>query len=629
MAAILNEEPPDVGAVSKPIPPGLARIVRHCLEKEPGSRFQSARDVRFDLESLSEATTGATVPLRAVTGRRQLAIVALGLAALGVCAATFFAVGKRVGRNPVPSFHRLTFRRGAVTTARFAPDGQTVVYSASWDGAPAEMFSVRLDSPESHSLGYVNADLLAVAPSSELAIARGRPLTIWADVGTLALAPFSGGAPRDLEERIGWADFSRDGREMAVVRQTDQGYQLEYPMGTVLARTSGWISHPRISPDGQLVAFIDRPSAMSLVGSVAVVDRAGRKKTLTAAFTEASGLAWSPRGNEIWFNAGRAPGRWALRAVTLGGTERLVFSETGHLDIQDVAANGRVLVSVTESRGRIFFRGEGDTAERELSWLDWSLLQDLSPDGRWIAFFESGEGTGVNNTSYLRETSGAPPIKLGSGHYPRLAQDGRLVVVVRRDLSNPDRPQSIVLYPTGPGKETTIDIPGIYVLRAGLLPDGRTIWFLGHEPTGGNRLWLTDLAAARPRPVTPDRVPPVRPFITPDGKHAIAGSGSAIWLYPLGGGEPRLLNGVQGGEEIAAFAADGQSIFVYRPSDMPVKVDRVDLRTGRRGLVREIAPADRAGLLGNFLVLLTPDGRSCAYTSSQVLSGLYLIEGLK
>ncbi len=627
MAAILHEEPPDLVELGKEVPPGLARLVRHCLEKEPPDRFQSARDVAFDLESLSQTTPAATGPLRLATARKRMAVGILGLALLGLCAAVFFLLGERAGQTPPPSFQRLTFRRGAVTAARFAPDGRTVVYSAEWDGAPAEVFSVRLESPESRPFGYERAHLAAVASSGDLALVRARSRQGFLSVGTLAQAPFSGGTPRDLEERIVCADFSPDGREMAVVRGTDTEFRLEYPVGAVLARSSGFLSHARISPDGRAVAFVDHPYGTNLGGSIAVIDRAGRKKTLAAGLKEVLGLAWSPNGREIWFGGMRASRRGQLRAVALDGREHVVLSNARYVFLEDVARDGRVLVTVGDWRSRIFFRGEGDATERELSWFDWSVLSDLSPDGTRIAFSEAGEGTGAEEATgvaFVRATSGAAPVKLGPGAWPHLSPDGQHVVAVRRASTPVDR-DAIVIYPLGPGQETTVPIAGFAILSGGLLSDGRMIWF-----SDGRRFWLTDLSGSKPHPVTPEGSTPIG--IAPDGAYAVARSGGTLGLYPLNGGEARRLAGGQQGERIAGFAADGRSLFLFRGVEIPVRVFRVDPATGRRELVRQIMPADRAGLGGAgspIVFRITPDGKSYAYTTTQVLSDLFVIEGLR
>jgi len=332
-------------------------------------------------------------------------------------------------------------------------------------------------------------------------------------------------------------------------------------------------------------------------------------------------LAWSPRGDEGWCAA-----RNELRAVTPGGRQRVLYTHLTELVLHDVAPDGRVLAAAAERRSRSFFRGEGDPADRELTWLDWTIVHDFSADGKWIAFFESDLAVGFKSVVYLRETSGAPPMKLGEGLWPRISPDGRFVVAVRYDT------KEIVLYPVGAGPARKIPFGEVDVFSAGLLPDGKTICFAGNEPQRRERMWLTDLDGSKPRPVTPEGVSSRRNVFTPDGQYVLAGlRGKKPVLYPLAGGEPRPIPGIETNEAIAGFSADGQSAFAYRFSERPIPVFRLDLRTGRRQLVREIMPADRSGSnIGSGPgVSMSADGRSYVYTLNQTLSELYLIEGLR
>src|SRR5690349_9914311 len=141
MSAILREEPPPLTATISSVPPALERIVRHCLEKNPYERFQSARDLKFDLSELSSPSltsgsgVGASLPVPPVTSRRsRTALLAMAAAVLLVLAAG----GGWLAHAPVapqPTFQRLTFRRGIVSMARFAQDRKTIVYGAAWEGA--------------------------------------------------------------------------------------------------------------------------------------------------------------------------------------------------------------------------------------------------------------------------------------------------------------------------------------------------------------------------------------------------------------------------------------------------------------------------------------------------------------
>ena len=537
-----------------------------------------------------------------------------------------------------PRFQPLTFRRGWVSAARFTSDGQTVVYSASWNGAPSELFSTRLGSPESVPLGYPHADLLAVSSTGELALLRSPGSlcfsSLWAGFGswsassrswpassTLALAPFSGGTPRELDDAGFGADYSPDGRSMAVARVTDTGTQLDYPLGTARAQDvwgtyPGWfmrsLTVARISPDGRRLAYFKGGTEL------VVAELGGASKTL-ASNLRPGGLAWSPDGSEVWF-----AGERTLRAVTVSGRQRVVYASADPVVLHDVTKDGRVLLTVIRMGKPMLFRGDKDAGERDLTWLDWSMPTGLSADGRLVVFWESEMGVGGVETVFVRDTGGAPPVKLGEGIDPCLSADGRLVAAVQRDQNE------VVVYPVGPGVTRTVSVTGIQPRTACPLAGGKTICIFGSEPLRGMRIWLTDIGGAKPRAISPEGVRGVYPYVTADGQNAVARVGGAAWLYPLAGGQPRLLAGVPEDELIAALGADSRSAFVYRPGEMPLRVFRVDLQNGRRELSREIGSVDRAGMgIMGSPVFLTPDGESYIYSPTSVLSVLYLIEGLK
>jgi eukaryotic-like serine/threonine-protein kinase len=623
MAAILKDEPPEISTVRGSLPPALERIVQHCLEKDPDARFQSAQDVVFALETLSQTSQTPAAPSNAIRQRRQtwLKWVAAGTLAFGLLAGTF--IGYRLSKQPEKVFQRLTFRRGRIQAARFTPDGNGVVYSAQWEGEPSELYTARFDSPGSRALGSAGAELLAISSSGELAT-KESPQPVSSSFflpGILARVPLSGGAPRALENRITFADWSPDARELAVVRETDQGQQIEYPIGTALYRTSGALSLPRISPTGDQIAFIEHRIASDDGGTVGTVDRRAHKKTLTTYYESTSGLAWSPNGKEIWFAAAKHGARCDLLAVTLAGRERTVYSGSTRLALHDISHDGRVLASNEDDRATLWFRGATDTRTRELSWLDWSVLSGISRDGKMVAFSESGEGAGGGPVSYLRDTGGAPAIALGQGLYPTFAPDGQSVVVVG--------PSSMTIYPVGPGESKHISITGFAIRIAGLLPDGKRIWFNGGEGSQGLRFYLTDVNGAKPRAITPVGVRHVSPSVLLNGKYLAGRSQSGLRLYPIEGGE-QIAIPVDAKElaYIAGASDDGHTLFLAT-EQIPSQIYPFDVKTGRRELMMELAPVDRAGAIGALTVQMTSDGKSYAYSYPQELSELHLVEGLK
>ena len=287
MSAILKEDPPDLSVTNQNIPPGLERIVRHCLEKNPEQRFQSARDLAFDLEALSGVSSAGAPADRgrrrtsAARKPRRLLPIAAAVAALGAVLAGSYFLGTRRGSAAPPAFRQLTFRRGAIWQRAVRSDGKSVLYSASWNGKPTEIYVSHPESPESRPFGVAATDLLAVSPSGELAVSVNADFdTAFTRRGTLARVGATGGAPREVLEKVHFADWSPDGRDLAIVRRVDRRTRLEFPAGKVLYETAGWISHPRFSHEGDRIAFLDHPEINDDGGSAAIVDLAGKKTSI-------------------------------------------------------------------------------------------------------------------------------------------------------------------------------------------------------------------------------------------------------------------------------------------------------------------------------------------------------------
>jgi eukaryotic-like serine/threonine-protein kinase len=625
MSAILKEEPPDLSATNQIVQPGLERIVRHCLEKNPEERFYSARDLAFDLESLSQVSGAAPAPhAEGKRGRLWPLLTGALLATALLSGSLAYLAGKRAGDRPPPSFFQLTFRRGEILSARFAPDGQTVVYTAAWDGKPIEIFVGRLESPESRPFGLSGAEVLAISKSGEMAVSLNRSsVGGFRRTGTLAQLSMAGGAaPRDILEDVEWADWALDGRALAVVRSARGQNRLEYPIGKTLYQTNGWISNPRVSPDGDLVAFIDHPSVTDDGGTVAVVDRSGRKKVLSEPFSSAQGLAWRPDGREVWFTAAEVSLR-ALYTASLSGRVRLRSRIAGNLTLRDISRDGRLLVTRDTFREEILARPAGASTERDLTWLDYSLPTALSPDGRTVLFTEGGEGGGPGYSVYVRKTDGSPAVRLGEGFGQALSPDGKWAVVILRSTSDPQ----LAAYPTGAGEAKLFTKDGLSVLNASFLPDGKQILFTASEPGHGLRLYLRDFDGGKPRALTPEGYRGSR-VVSPDGASAVVtGPDRRIYLYPLEGGEPTAIPGLDENDRVAQFAAGGHSLFVFRQGEAPMRVYRVDASSGRRELALTLMPQD-AGGVSELTALVTPSGDSYAYSYSRTLSDLYIVDGL-
>ncbi|HLB87654.1 MAG TPA: protein kinase [Terriglobales bacterium] len=640
---ILEHTPTAPTSLNPQLSPKLEEIVNKMLEKDRDLRCQTAAELRSDLKRLKRDTESGRVAARSGTSASSAAVqpavqpaaqrqrLVPALAALVVIAAVAgaFFLGRRTARTaPVapPVYHQLTFRHGGIRMARFAPDGKTVLYSAAWEDKPVELFSTRPESPESRPFGLQNAEVLSISASGEMAVLLGsRSIEPFVNSGTLARVPLGGGAPREILEGVQWADWSPDGTNFAVVRDLGGQNRLEYPIGKVLYQTGGWISHPRISPKGNLIAFIDHPARRDDAGSVVVVDMAGNKKTLSGEWETAQGLAWSPGGDEVWFTTARLGVGRFLYAVSLSGPERLLAREPGTLTLQDVGRDGRVLLTRDVLRVGMLGRTEGDTKERDLSWLDWSAPNDLSADGKTLVFTESGEGGGENYAAYVRKTDGSPAIRLGEGFGFALSPDGKWVI-----SGLPHPPVQLSILPTGAGEARPMTHDAINHNRARWFPDGKRFLFLGNEPAHGLRLYVQDVEGGKPRAISPEGVSASQFVLSPDGRLVAAvGPDQRGYLYPVDGGDPRPISGFPLGDTPAAWAGDGRSLFIYRHGELPSKVSRLDLASGQKQLWRELMPADSAGVTDLSVILITPDAKNYVYEYGRTLSDLYLVEGLK
>jgi serine/threonine protein kinase len=394
LTAILKEDPPEMVRAGADIPQACEKVVRHCLEKEPDNRFQSARDLAFAINTLSDVTTGKQLPPFRTKVRLRVWLTRIAAALLLVAVAVLLTVRLRPLANP--EFHRVTFERGTVYSARFTPDGRTVVYGAAWNGRPLQIYSTIPDSLLARPLGLTSAYLLGLSRNSELALTlRGSPGSrLERENGMLARSPMLGGTPREMLQDVVWADWSPGG-DLAVVHHANGRDNLEYPVGKVLYQTSGSISHIRFSPGGERIAFLDHPERWDNSGSVCVIDLAGHKTTLSSGWDLENGLAWSPSGNEVWFTAMESEASHrSLWAVNLSGRKRKVLALPG-VTIQDIAPDGRLLATVDIERLAMEWSAK-DKPIQDLSWYDWSVVKDISPDGQSVLFEEGGEPGPIN-----------------------------------------------------------------------------------------------------------------------------------------------------------------------------------------------------------------------------------------
>lgn len=582
------------------VPPGLARIIDHMLVKDARSRFQSMNDVAFALRLHSGGHSSSDSATRV----------------------TQVPDSRARERDFVP----LTLRRGRIGNARFTANG-TVVFGAAWEGNPIEIFLATPGKLESISIGVPGADLLSVSPTGDLAISLDRAfLGGWVSAGTLARMRSAGGAPRKIHERVLDADWAPDGKNMAIIRQVDDGtVVLEYPIGRRLRVSGGWLSHLRFSRDGSRLGFIDHQWFGDDGGRPVVIDLEGHEVMVPSEVNQSTaGLAWSPDGSEVWVAGDRFGHGRDIIGYDMSGKFRLVMSSPGMLTLCDVTADGAMLVTHDNHRREVYTARHGEVAEKNLAWYDWPYLAAIADDGSELLIEEqrarSGERSGA--AFFLRSVDGGPAVQMGDGRARALSPDGNWIA------ADTGIAGCLELIPTGVGESKPVKIDQFAeAIGWHWFPDGKSVLVLGHGHDQSRLSLRVPLDGSQPTPVGPGNLGwPCA--ISPDGERVVAlGPDDRLMSYPIGGGEGAPVNGAFRGEWPICWSSDGTSIYVYPRGKTSLSVDRIDMSSGERMVWQEVRPSDAAGILDVFPVWLTPDGETYAYSYRRCLSDLYLVTG--
>ncbi|HMF10344.1 MAG TPA: protein kinase [Thermoanaerobaculia bacterium] len=621
LVAVIREEPEPLGQAAPKAPAPVRWIVERLMAKDPEERYASTKDLARELKSIRDHLTETSVSggieaAEPVRPRRRGWVAPAAAALVAGIAAGFFVHGLTSAKAGTPVvLTQITYARGGLAGARFAPDSRTIVYSAAWEGLPLDTFTTRAGSSESRSLGLLGAKVLAVSSTGELAVAlKSHFLFGFESVGTLARVPLDGGAPREVLEDVESADWSPDGKNLAVARLIGNRSRLEYPIGKVLYEASGWVGDVRVSPEGSLVAFIDHPVRGDNIGTVKVLDTSGKPR-LAGPFA-ISGVAWSPQGDEVW-----SSGRSVISATTLSGKTRRVWNAPGAF-LKDLARDGRVLWALNASRREIVGYSAGEQAERNLTWLNWSFPKGISADGKIVLFEEENiQPQGI----YLRKLDGSPAVRIGDGDAWGLSPDGKSALTKRDGVTS-----QFTLLPAGAGEPRPLPETGLICQAGAWFPDGRHILIMGREAGRGVRLFVQDISEGKPRAITPEGVSILFHTVSPDGRWIVAtGPDRRIFLYPVEPGEPRPVPGLVPEDIPLRWTADGASLFVYRPSAPPLRVEKVNVKTGERTLWKEIRPPDPSGVQQVGPIEISPDEKSYVYSYRRVLDELYLATGLR
>src|SRR5688572_21230420 len=634
MAAIVTAEPPTLSSLQPRVPAALERLIRRCLAKDPDDRWQTARDMAAELRWIAEEGS-ANIPAVATTRRSRRALLWAGVAGAALTGAVVAATAASMWPRPgVAEYLPATFRKGIVSAARFTPDGQSFVYSASWEGQPYAAFLARPGNPDARDLQLQDARIMSISQAGDMAVLfGGQNITHTWGTRMLARIPMAGGARRDMLSGVVDADWIPGSDALAVIRDpgSNRPWTVEFPAGTTVHETpAAWSL--RVSPDGSRVAFFEGPVMFGSPAQamITVVDRSGRKSTVAQDWA-GIGLAWAPSGNEIWFTATRpAPGEFApsLHAVSLSGVERPVYRAADWLVLHDISRDGRVLMSRNTIRIGLTCKRPGDTSERDLTWQLASAAQGISPDGKMLVFEDELLSSPSGNPSiFSRNVEGSPAISIGDGTGAALAPDGKWVVA--------NRGENLVLLPTGAGAMVTLPKGELVRIGSGAwLPDSKRIVFTGYAADNTPRGYLQEIPAGLPRTITPPGVVLADKAAARD-ESSVLGRVSGTWvLFPIHGGDGRPvpvltpedipLQWSHGGRYVYTVASAGDG------TQAAVDVFRVELATGDRTLWKTLMPSDPVGVEDmRRTVVITPDAQSYCYSYQRRLGDLFVVDRLK
>ncbi|HSE42921.1 MAG TPA: WD40 repeat domain-containing serine/threonine protein kinase, partial [Acidobacteriota bacterium] len=422
LASVIHKDPEPMSS-SGAIPSPLRWIVERCLAKDPEERYASTRDLARDLarlrDHIAELTTAPeiTAPVdRPAVGmwRKYLWMI---LPSLLLLISAFLFIKSRTVSTPVTdipkevSFRRLSYRQGTVFSGAFAPDGTTIIYSASWQGEARNIFLKHAEGIESLALNIPEADVLSISKTGQMLVATKRT-----DTATLSQIPVTGGTMRELLNEVFTASWAPDGQSFVVSQRVNGKSQLQFPAGTTIYETSQIIDDVKFSPNGELLAFVEHIWGGS-GGNVVITDRNG--KVLSRSPQDfPNGIVWIPNGKEVWYAtyADEPNTGYVIKSLDPSGKVRIVQSFQNKPRLFDISPKGEVLLIFNESRILARILPTGATEEKDISWLDASQTNDITKDGKIVLLHERGEaGENPLGTIYFRKSDGSPAVRLAAG----------------------------------------------------------------------------------------------------------------------------------------------------------------------------------------------------------------------
>jgi len=600
------------------VPVAAAVIETAPVERPAPEPLQRAAEPAVPASAPPAAPPAQAQPERAQRG--HIALVWVTSAAALIFAAMLLSdrfVTTVHGRQN-PQFHEITFSHGSITTARFAPDGQSVVYTNCEKGT-SQIYLGNTLSPESRSLGFPNASLVAVSRDGELALFRKPPDTI-TDGPMLVRAPMNGGAPRETARSILGADWGPDGDSLAAIRESSGQFAIEYPLGKVLFRTAGWADSMRVSPDGEHLAFIEHPIATDDAGQVIILDRSGHVIVESQLWATAEGLAWTPSAREVWFTAGDLGTQRALHAISLSGARRLIANAPGTLRLRDISPTGRVLISRDNVRMLMTGKPAGAAAPEDLSWYDFSHVEAISPDGNLILFTEGGEAGGVDYSIYVHNQRTGATTRVGRGQGLAISPDQSRILAM--DIARAD---CLRLIPMNAGETRVLSGGGLRYQWATFFPDGRRLLVGGSMPGQPMRLYTQTLDGGRPAPLNTS-VYLYEAVISPDGKQVAGKSGESAAILSLDTMQVRTVPKTADLMPLA-WSTDGARVLAAAPSGNAWNLIWVDPAGDRSQPVSTLAPPELGGMVNLAGIAATPSGQAWVSSWHHLISQLYVVDG--
>lgn len=633
VAKVMTEAPRSLASQRHTVPDNVDAAVRTALEKLAADRFASAakfasalRDTNGVPRRVGASTQRDTAATSRGARARRWAIAAVFGAASLTAVYLLGRASNTPGGYTDAGIVQRTFRASPIFVARYTANGDAFVYSAADIGSSPRIFSVAVAFPEPRAVSDTGTNLLAVSSKDEMAVlvhTKYEHHSVF--TGTLARMPVGGGAPRELLTNVTDADWSPDGTQLAVVHDVDGKSRLEYPIGTTLYESPGQLTHVRVAPDGQRVAFLEHPERGDDRGFVSLIDAAHKHQQLTPTdgANAIEGLAWTRDGERLVYSATIAGEALQLHEISASAVRIRRLPNTGSVTIHDIASDGRWLVTRDDQIRRTFTRPPTRDTELNISFLGGSIGPIMSGDGAQVAFSDVSSFGGNTYSTMIRASDGSAAIRLGEGFLLAFSRDKQWV------LSNlPSTPVKLMMHPTGAGTSRQLDHGEFEsITDADFLGDGSQIVMCGNEPKHALRCYVRSTAdgtaaATALRPITGDGV---RYAIgSPDGQFIIGSSASGEFhRYSVRDGSAQPVPGLQPNDELLRFRPDGRAIWVRRTGEQPARLEEVDLATGARRSLGVSIASPRRGTLRVGFVTFADDPHAYAYSQTESASDVF------